>query len=194
MGCLLGCFMVGLMATSSKRHDATCYSSQECWSQSPCHCNRLLLTCACTGDTQTLKGRSGSVSVGSLGPGMYKVLFEPSEHLWQVWGLILNVISPFISSCWGFSFALGDGVSLFGGIQHSPVDWYSAASCIFGVLSGEDERVYSVILSRNVCVYLHLWSQSAEYTQDGFIARGVLWFLPDMEGGKNRIEKGRTWA
>ena len=132
--------------------------------------------------------------VGSLGPGARDVLFEPSEHLWQVWGLILNVISPFISSCWGFSFALGDGVSLFGGIQHSPVDWYSAASCIFGVLSGEDERVYSVILSRNVCVYLHLWSQSAEYTQDGFIARGVLWFLPDMEGGKNRIEKGRTWA
>ena len=131
---------------------------------------------------------------GVSGSQCAKVLFEPSEHLWQVWGLILNVISPFISSCWGFSFALGDGVSLFGGIQHSPVDWYSAASCIFGVLSGEDERVYSVILSRNVCVYLHLWSQSAEYTQDGFIARGVLWFLPDMEGGKNRIEKGRTWA
>ena len=30
--------------------------------------------------TQTLKGRSGSVSVGS--PGVHKVLFEPSEHLW----------------------------------------------------------------------------------------------------------------
>ena len=38
-------------------------------------------------------------------------LFEPSEHLWQVWGLILNVNSPFLSSCWGFSFALGHGVS-----------------------------------------------------------------------------------
>ena len=33
-------------------------------------------------DTQTLKGRSGSVSVGS--PCAYKVLFEASEHLWQV--------------------------------------------------------------------------------------------------------------
>ena len=72
--------------------------------------------------------------MGSLGPSVHKVLFEPSEHLWQVWGLILNVISPFISSCWGFSFALGDGVSLFGGIQHSPVDGCSAVSCNFGVL------------------------------------------------------------
>ena len=40
-----------------------------------------------------------------------KVLFEPSEHLWQEWGLILNVISPLLPSCWGFSFALGCGVS-----------------------------------------------------------------------------------
>ena len=40
---------------------------------------------ASTGDTQTLKVRSGSVSVGSLGPGAYKVLFEFSEHLWWVW-------------------------------------------------------------------------------------------------------------
>ena len=76
--------------------------------------------------TQTLKGRSGSVSVGS--PGVHKVLFEPSECLWQVWGLILNVISPLLPSCWGFSFALGHGVSFFGGIQHSPADGCSAAS------------------------------------------------------------------
>ena len=43
-----------------------------------------------TGDTQTLKGRSVSVSVES--PGVHKVLFEFSECLWWVWGLILNVI------------------------------------------------------------------------------------------------------
>ena len=36
-------------------------------------------------------------------------LFGPSEHLWRVWGLILNVISPLLPSCWGFSFALGTG-------------------------------------------------------------------------------------
>ena len=71
--------------------------------------------------------------VGSLGHGVCKVLFEPAERLWQVWGLILNVILPLLASCWSFSFALECGVSLFGGAQHSPVDSCSAASCSFGV-------------------------------------------------------------
>ena len=39
-------------------------------------------------------------------------VFEPSECLWQVWGLILNVIVPLVPSFWGFSFAPGRGVSL----------------------------------------------------------------------------------
>ena len=64
-----------------------------------------------TGDTQTLKGRSGSVPVGPLGPGVHKVLFEPSEHLWWLWGLILNMILPLLPSCWFSSFAVGHGVS-----------------------------------------------------------------------------------
>ena len=77
--------------------------------QSPCPCGRPPLTRTSTGDTQTLKGRSGSVSAGSQGPGVHKVLFEPSECLWQVWGLILNTVSPLLPSCWGFSFALRRG-------------------------------------------------------------------------------------
>ena len=28
-------------------------------------------------------------------------LFEPSKHLWRVWGLILNVTLPLLPSCWG---------------------------------------------------------------------------------------------
>ena len=40
-----------------------------------------------------------------------KHIFEPSEHLWQVWGLILNVIQPILPSCQGFSFSLVCGVS-----------------------------------------------------------------------------------
>ena len=45
---------------------------------------------------------------------------------------------------WGFSFALGRGVlgrgvSFFEGIQHSPVNGCSVASCNFGVLAGEDK-------------------------------------------------------
>ena len=58
-----------------------------------------------------LKGRSGSVSVGS--PGVHKVLFEPSKCFWPVWDFILNVISPLLPSSWGSSFALVCGVSFF---------------------------------------------------------------------------------
>ena len=50
--------------------------TQVCCTQSPCPCGRPLLTRASAEDTQTFKGRSGSVSVGS--PGARKVLSEPS--------------------------------------------------------------------------------------------------------------------
>ena len=90
VGRLLYGSVVGLMATSSKRAYATCCVTQVCCAQ--CPCSRPLLTRTSTGDTQTLKGSSGSVSMGSLGPSAHKILFEPSEHLWRVWGLILNVI------------------------------------------------------------------------------------------------------
>ena len=109
MGHLLDVCMVELMVTFYKRAYPTHYMTQIWCSQSPYPHSRSLLTHASTGDTQTLKGRSGSLSVGSLGPGVHKVLFEPSEHLWWVWGFILNVILPLLPSCWGFSFALGCG-------------------------------------------------------------------------------------
>ena len=112
----------------------------------PRHCSRPLLTHTSTGDTQTLKGRSSSVPVGFS--GTLKVLFEPSKHLWWVWGLILNAILLLLPSFLGFSFALGPEVSFFGGIQHSPVDGFSPVSCNFGVLTGEDARTsfYSAVL------------------------------------------------
>ena len=122
------------MATSSKRAYATLWVTQVCCSQRPCPHSRSLLTCVSTGGTHTFRVRPGSVSLGLLGPGAHKVLFEPSESLWWVWGLILNAILPLLPSCWGFSFALACGVSFFGGIQHSPVDGCSAVSCNFGVL------------------------------------------------------------
>ena len=61
--------------------------------------------------------------------------------------MILNMILPLLQSCWGFSLALGHGVSFFGGIQHFPVNDCSAVSCSFGVLTGEDELMsfYSAI-------------------------------------------------
>ena len=94
VGCLLDSFMVELMATSSKSANATCYMSQICCIQSPCTHSKPVLTWASPGDAQTLKGRFNSVSVRFLGPSAHKALFEPSKHLCQVWGLILNVISP----------------------------------------------------------------------------------------------------
>ena len=140
-----GQIMVGVMVvmvTSFKRTFASIQWSQDCCSQCPWPRSRSLLTRASTGDTQTLKGRWLSVVwrslLLSLGPGAHKVLFAPSEHLWKVWGLILNVIVPLIPSCWSFLFTPGHGVPYFDGIQHSPVDSCSAASWDFGVLTGGD--------------------------------------------------------
>ena len=73
--------MVGLMVTSSKRACIIRYVTQVCCSQNTCPHSRPLLTHA-TGDTQTLKSKSGLVSVGPLGPGVHRVLLESSEHLW----------------------------------------------------------------------------------------------------------------
>ena len=87
--------------------EALCHT-QVCCTQSPCPCGSPLLTHTSTGDAQTqichnLCGVPGSWSAQGL--------FEPSEHLWQEWGLILNANSPLLLSCWGFSFALGHEVS-----------------------------------------------------------------------------------
>ena len=57
------------------------YHTQVCCTQSPCFSGRPLLICISIGDTQTLKGRSGSASVGPY--GMHKVLFDP----WSIFGV-----------------------------------------------------------------------------------------------------------
>ena len=80
----------------------------------PCPCGRSLQTCASAGDTQALKGRSGSVSSGGH-CSFPSVLVLTGFHLHplRISGrdLILNAIVPLLQSCWGFSFALGKGVS-----------------------------------------------------------------------------------
>ncbi|CAM9299412.1 unnamed protein product [Rangifer tarandus platyrhynchus] len=82
--------------------------TQVCCTQSPCPCGRPLLTRTATGDTQTQFCLSLCEVFGSWS---VQGLFEPSECLWWVWSLILNAISPLLPSCWGFSFALGRGLS-----------------------------------------------------------------------------------
>ena len=64
MGCLPGGSIVGLMATSSKRTNATCHASQVCCSQNTCPLGRSQLTRASRGDSQTDRCRPGSVSCG----------------------------------------------------------------------------------------------------------------------------------
>ena len=91
----------GLMATSLKRAYAIPRSAA---TRAPA----LQHSTADSGDTQTrfclsLCGLSGSQSTQGM--------FEPPEHPWRVWGLILNVVSPLLLSCWGFPFALGHGIS-----------------------------------------------------------------------------------
>ena len=101
VGCLLSGSMVGL----------TCCASQVCCSQSFSPLSRPLLPVP---TQKTLKHSEAGVaqSLGFLGPGAHTDLFEPSELSGGYGGLILNVIFPFLPT-WGFSFALGHGVSFF---------------------------------------------------------------------------------
>ena len=97
--------MVGLTVTSFKMADAILKSAapnhtQVRCTQSPCPCCSLLQIRTYTEDTQTQFCLS---LCGVFGSWCAQGLFEPSEHLWQVWGLILNVILPLLPSCWGFS-------------------------------------------------------------------------------------------
>ena len=81
---------------------------QVCHKQSPCPCGSPLLTLTSTGDAQTQFCLS---LCGVPGSWCTQGMCEPSEHLWWEWGLILNTNSPLLPSCWGFSLALGSGVS-----------------------------------------------------------------------------------
>ena len=68
-----------------------------------------------TADPDLRRRRSHTALSQSLwGLWVLVPLFERSEHLWREWGLILNTNSPLLPSCWGFSFALGHGVSPHG--------------------------------------------------------------------------------
>ena len=99
-----GSSVVELMATSSKRAYATPRSTAP---RGPALWQAIA-------DPYLHRRCSNTVLSQSLwGPGSWYAqgLFEPSEHLWQEWGLILNATLPLLPCCWGFSFALGRGVS-----------------------------------------------------------------------------------
>ena len=109
--------------------------AQVCCTQSPCPCSRPLLTHTSTGDMETQFYLS---LFGVPGSWCAQGLFEPSERFWQVWGLILNMISPLLPSCWGFFFALGRRLSPHSRsstvqppLQHLMSGWgFSALECM----------------------------------------------------------------
>ena len=142
------------MSNSCKRIYAIHHAFQVCCSQSPCWWGRSLLTHATTGDTQTFKNRSGSVSCGvslllSLCSGAHKVLFAPSKYLWWAWNFILNVIASSYQLTGASSLPL-DVRYVFWWDPTFSCWWCSAAACDFGVFIGEDEHTsfYSAILSQ----------------------------------------------
>ena len=105
-------------------------------------------------------------SLGSLGHGSHKVLFEPSKCLWRVWDLALNMILPLLPSCWGFSVALKHGVSFFCGIQHSPVN--GCSSTILYMLLFIDNSAYADNIHGNSLVVQWLGLCASTAGDQGF--------------------------
>ena len=99
---------------------------------------------------ETLKHSPVLVSVRVSAPWCAQGLFECSEYLWWVSGLIPNVISPLLPSYWGLSFAPGCGISFFVGsnILQSTVIQQQAAVWEF---SQEKKSTLLLLLRVNHC-------------------------------------------
>ena len=110
------------------------WHTQVCCTQRPYSSGRPLLTITSAGDTQTLVWLS-----------LCGVPWCMQHFVWVLWAALVGV--GFDSKHDFFPTTIFLGLLLcpwtwgiiFGGIQHSPVDGFSAASCDFGVLAGEDE-------------------------------------------------------
>ena len=121
-----------------------------------------------------------------------------TSFVWTLWaslvgmGLILNAVSPLLPSGWGFSFALGCGVSFFGGIQHSQVKCCLAVSCNFGVLAGEDECMsfYSAILGGIRIIWLY--RLAAEYSSLLYFLERVWQPIATLTMKKERTQMTKT--
>ena len=133
------------MVTSSKRAYATGSVIQDSCIQSPCPCNRPLLTCTSTGDIQTQVWLSLCRFSGSCCAQGFIWAFQASLA-----GMESDSKCDFAppTILLGPVLCLERGVNFFCGIQHSSVDGCSAVSHNFAVLSGEDEHkfFYSAIL------------------------------------------------
>ena len=100
-----------------------------------------LLTCTSAGDTQTLKGRSGSVSEGPPGAAN-----KTKGFVWALRGSLVGMgfdfkcdFAPPTVLLWLLLCPWTWGICFWWELTY-PVDGRSAASCNFGILAGEDER------------------------------------------------------
>ena len=134
MGRLLGSSMVGLTATSSKRAYAT---------------------------PRTAAPRDPAPAAGHCWPILCRRHWNTQRQVWLslcgiswcaqsfVWALWASLVGMGFDSKWdlapltiflGLLLCPWMWESFSDGIQHSPVDGYSAVNCNFGVLAGEDEH------------------------------------------------------
>ena len=112
--CKFWWFYGGLMATPPK---SSCHTQVYC-TQSPSPHSSPLLTRTSSGDTQTQFCLS---FCGVSGSWCTQGMFEPSEHLWQVWGLIPG---------WGRAPGEGNGNPLQYSCLGNPVErgtWWATA-------------------------------------------------------------------
>ena len=78
------------------------------------------------------------------------------------YGISLSHVLIFLSRC-GFCFVFGQEISVFGELQHPPVNGHLTASCSFGALSGREEYMsfYSTFLRENheLSVLTQAWDE-----------------------------------
>ena len=133
--CVSSCgSMVGLMATSSKRAYAIPRSAAP-RAPAPAAVHWWSVP-----SQETLRHSSGQSLRGLC-------VLVWTRFVWAIWaylvgkGLIQNAIPPLLPSCWGFSFALPCGVSFLLWDPTFSSQWLLVATCSFGDLAGEDERM-----------------------------------------------------
>ena len=139
-----------IMATSFKRYHA-CTAALSAPDPAAGHCWPVP-------PQETLKHSSGSVFVGSLGPIVHKVSLNPLSISGGM-GFDSKCDFPPPTVLLRLLLCPWTWVSFFGRIQHSPVDGCSAASCNFGVLTGEDQctSFYSAMLvPHGLYIKLHI--------------------------------------
>ena len=109
-----------------------------------------------TADPHLLRRRPNTVlaqSLWGLWFLVYTSLLDPSEHLWRVRGLVLNASSPLLPSCWGFSSALGRGVSFL--VGSNILQWMVVQQRVVVLEFLQEKRAHVLLMPQNVVPSSH---------------------------------------